>query len=365
LYPDFKYVLEAVFKMPMPGFFSIVKTFGFFVAIAFLIGAWLLKIELQRKERSGLLQPQLFTSRKAKKFLGKEDKEKNINGSIAVYPHQRVGEIVILALVGGLVGAKIFNALETWNEFIHDPVGSLFSGSGLTFYGGLIVATALIYYYCRKHKIDVVHFCDAIAPALMLAYGIGRLGCHFSGDGDWGIFNSAYVSLPDASVKQASIQEFKEVVVSSSEYFTSYFGGIDHVPHSSFVAPDYIPSWLFAFNFPHNVNNEGMLINNCAGQYCHMLPVPVFPTSLYEAVICILLFLLLWIVRNRFKYALHLFGSYLILNGIERFFIEKIKVNYKYDWGFVHPAQSEIISVCLAVTGVIILLMYRKRKIKV
>jgi hypothetical protein len=62
LYPDFKYFLEAVFKMPMPGFFSTIKTFGFFVAIAFLIGARLLKSELERKERSGLLQPRFLSS---------------------------------------------------------------------------------------------------------------------------------------------------------------------------------------------------------------------------------------------------------------------------------------------------------------
>jgi phosphatidylglycerol:prolipoprotein diacylglycerol transferase len=360
LYPDFKYFLEGIFKTEMPGFFGNIKTFGFFMAVAFLLAAWLLKKELEQKERVGLVQPEMVPSKKAKKYLPKEEKEKFTSESIPVYPHQRVGEIVIIALIGGLIGAKIFNALETWDEFIHDPIGSLFSGSGLTFYGGLIVATALIYYYCRKHKIEVVHFCDAIAPALMLAYGIGRFGCHFSGDGDWGIFNSAYVSLPDASIKQATIQEFNSTVVNASQYFDSNFGGINHVPHLSVTATNEIPSWLVASNFPHNVNNEGIAISNCTGEYCHMLPVPVFPTSLYEATICILLFLLLWIVRHRFKYALHLFGLYLLLNGIERFLIEKIKVNYKYDWGFIHPAQSEIISVCLVIIGIVILLMYGK-----
>ncbi len=54
----------------------------------------------------------------------------------------------------------------------------------LTFYGGLIVAGSILIYDTRKHKIDIRHFADAVAPALMLAYGIGRLGCHFSGDDD-------------------------------------------------------------------------------------------------------------------------------------------------------------------------------------
>lgn len=51
-----------------------------------------------------------------------------------------------------------------------------------------------------------------------------------------------------------------------------------------------------------------------------------------------------------------------IMNGLERFLIEKIKVNYHYDWGFIHPVQSEIISVILFITGCSILLFYRSKK---
>jgi phosphatidylglycerol:prolipoprotein diacylglycerol transferase len=128
LYPDLKYFLESIFKTEMPGVFGTIKTFGFFMAMAFLFAAWLLKKELERKEKIGLLQPELLPFKKAKKYLPKEEKEKFTTGSIPVYPHQRVGEIVVIALIGGLIGAKIFNALETWDEFIHDPIRSLFSG---------------------------------------------------------------------------------------------------------------------------------------------------------------------------------------------------------------------------------------------
>jgi len=192
MYPDFQYLFKGLFNIDIKAL-SIIKTFGFFVALAFLAAAWVLKKELQRKEAAGLLQPELLPSEQARKYLSKDDKH-TIQSTIPVYPHQRVGEIIMLALVGGVIGAKIFNALESWKEFVSDPVGSLFSGSGLTFYGGLIVAALLILFYCKRHKISIAYFCDAVAPALMLAYGIGRLGCHFSGDGDWGIFNSAYVT---------------------------------------------------------------------------------------------------------------------------------------------------------------------------
>lgn len=85
--------------------------------------------------------------------------------------------MVVYAALFGFLGAKIFHNLENWNEFIKDPIGSLISFSGLTFYGGLICAAAAIYFYTKKHNIPFMHLADAIAPALMLAYAVGRIGC--------------------------------------------------------------------------------------------------------------------------------------------------------------------------------------------
>ena len=362
MYPDLQFLLEHVLKTNVPSFLGMFKTFGFFVALAFLLSAYVLKKELLRKKANGLLQPEWLPIDKAKKFLSKKEFAEGEGSLEPIFPHQRIGEIIILAAIGGLIGAKVFNAFESWDAFVQDPLNSLLSGSGLTFYGGFIIAAILIIYYCRKHKINLIHFCDAIGPALMLAYAIGRLGCHFSGDGDWGIFNSAYISMPDGSLKAATSQEFHQVLLNSADYFTSNFGPITNVPCTHIKVPSGFPDWLFAMNFAHNVNNEGISIGGCPGSYCHMLPVSVLPTSLYESAICILFFVLLWIVRNKFNYGLHLFGLYLVLNGLERFFIEKIKVNYRYDWGFMHPAQSEIISVILLIIGSGILLFFRNRK---
>jgi hypothetical protein len=72
LYPDFKYFLEGIFKTEMPGFLGTIKTFGFFMAIAFLLAAWLLKTELQRKEKIGLLQPELVPFKKPKNIYRKK-----------------------------------------------------------------------------------------------------------------------------------------------------------------------------------------------------------------------------------------------------------------------------------------------------
>ncbi len=350
MYPDLQHIAQSIFGAPMPQWLGIVKTFGLFLAIAFIVASYVLAAELKRKEKQGLLSPERV-------FKDKNDVEGKL-----VYPHERVGSIVMLALIGGIAGAKIFNAFETWQNFLKDPIGNLFSGGGLTFYGGLIVAGTILIYYTCKHKIDIRHFADSVAPALMLAYGIGRFGCHFSGDGDWGIFNSAYTTISDGLLKKGSVNDFHDAISNASGYFTSNFGLLENVRHLYAPAPSGLPDWLFANNFKHNVIGEGIPLSGCTGSYCSVLPVAVFPTSFYEAIICILLFFLLWLVRKRFKYPLHLFWFYLILNGIERFFVEKIRVNYKYDWGFIHPTQAEIISTILVLIGIGILLFYKKEE---
>jgi phosphatidylglycerol:prolipoprotein diacylglycerol transferase len=266
----------------------------------------------------------------------------------------------MIAAIGGLIGAKVFNALETWDEFIKNPAESLLSSSGLTFYGGLIVATVALMYYARKHQIPFKHLCDAAAPGLMLAYGIGRLGCQFAGDGDWGIFNSAYVTEPNGILRLANHGEFQQVVQTYPQYFIQNFGSIASVPHIYAPAPSWLPQWMFAMNYPHNVNNEGIAIMGCMHNYCAVLPAGVFPTPLYESVVCVGLFFVLWSMRKRLNAPLQMFGLYLILNGIERFLVETIRVNYKYDWGFIHPTQAEILSVVFVIIGLVLLLRVRK-----
>tara|TARA_B100000902_G_scaffold356078_1_gene369456 strand:- start:67 stop:576 length:510 start_codon:yes stop_codon:yes gene_type:complete len=152
---------------------------------------------------------------------------------------------------------------------------------------------------------------DSAAPALMLAYGVGRIGCQMSGDGDWGIVNLA----------------------PKPEWLSMF------------------PDWVWSYNFPNNVINAGVYIEGCTGKFCSVLPQPVWPTSLYEIVMCLILFSILWVIRRKIKLPGIIFGIYLIMNGIERFFIEKIRVNTEYNFlGGI--TQAEIISFCLIITGV-------------
>ena len=102
------------------------------------------------------------------------------------------------------------------------------------------------------------------------------------------------------------------------------------------------------------MNEIGVPISGCTGNYCNQLSPPVFPTTLYEIIACTLLFLVLWLVRKRITIPGRLFALYLMLNGIERFLIEKIRVNTTYTiWGF-HPTQAELISSMMFLVGAIL-----------
>ncbi|MBS1601011.1 MAG: prolipoprotein diacylglyceryl transferase, partial [Bacteroidetes bacterium] len=217
------------------------------------------------------------------------------------------------------------------------------------------------WYYAKKRNIGFWYLNDAAAPSLMLSYALGRIGCQVSGDGDWGIINSAYYTTPDLKVALASSPTyFNAVAAKNPGLYLSQFGSTN-VPHLYVKAPSFLPDWLFAYPYPHNVVNEGLRIPACDGSYCGYLPLPVFPTPFYETLICLLLFFIIWRVRKKFTVPGTLFGFYLVVNGIERFFIEKIRVNTKYDIFGFHPTQAEIISSLLLISGTLLLIILPKK----
>ena len=111
------------------------------------------------------------------------------------------------------------------------------------------------------------------------------------------------------------------------------------------------PDWLWSYSYPHNVLNEGAPIAGCAWKYCNELTTPVFPTSIYEIIMLFMLGAILWSLRKRVKIPGMLFSIYLVFNGLERFFIEKFRVNEKYDVIGFQLTQAEIISVVLILLG--------------
>ena len=373
MYPNLYFLIRDIFGIQLSGL-QLVNTFGFFVALAFVGSGFVLHSELKRKEKLGefipieeevivgapatwgelatsvvfgflfgykllgafliedaLSNPQLFIlSSQGSVGAGigvaalmtylkwrEKDKvklavpEKKI---YLVWPHDRVGDIVLQAALWGFIGAKIFHNLENLNDFAKDPIGSLIAFSGLTFYGGLIIATIAIIFYIKKYKISVIHFADAMAPTMLFAYAAGRIGCHMSGDGDWGIVN------------------------------------LHPKPFS------WLPDWAWAYQYPHNVVNEGERIAGCFGNYCNQLPLPVYPTTFFEIIGTFILFLIMWSFRKKVSQPGILTGVYLVFAGVERLLIEQIRVNNKYEFLPFKPTQAELISVFLIIFGIVFLI---------
>src|SRR5829696_6739973 len=111
-------------------------------------------------------------------------------------------EFIFAALVGGVVGARLWWVVENWSDAKDDIIGSLFSGSGLVFYGGLLGgALAVIGWAWRRGFLEARLF-DMAAPALAAGYAIGRIGCQLAGDGDYGKdWNGPWaMAYPDGTV---------------------------------------------------------------------------------------------------------------------------------------------------------------------
>lgn len=343
--PNLYYALKQLFGIEL-SFLSVFPMFGLLVMCAYLAAASMLTRELKRKEADGLMP-------------GIKEKIKGEEKPRLIMPHQRVPHFMMIALIGGIIGAKVFDCLEDIDRFVADPIGELFSRGGLTFYGGLIVAAVLILRHAHKKKINIRHLLDSFAPALMLAYAIGRLGCQISGDGDWGIYNTAYRVDSIGHVSMMKPSEWTEVTKKYDWYFTQRYSGANIIQHAYFPRTEnsfsqLLPDWFFAQSYPHNVVNDGVPIAGCTEErYCNMLPIGVFPTPLYESIASFLLFFLLWGLRKRMRVPGVLFGIYLFMNGVERFLIEKIRVNTKYHILGFAPTQAELISAALAVGGIV------------
>lgn len=125
-----------------------VHSYGLMMALAFLTCMYMGQREFKRKG----LEPRLASS------------------------------IILWGALGGIIGAKLYSALQDGSLSIRE----LFSNSGLVWYGGLIGGLAVAIWVIRRSSSPFLPTIDALAPLLLLGYGIGRIGCFLSGDGDYG-----------------------------------------------------------------------------------------------------------------------------------------------------------------------------------
>lgn len=94
--------------------------------------------------------------------------------------------VIIAALLGGIFGAKVYSVIEGIREYGLSSLKDFFSGAGLVWYGGLIGGTIAVLVTIKLKHYPILPIIDLIAPLLILGYGIGRIGCFLSGDGDYG-----------------------------------------------------------------------------------------------------------------------------------------------------------------------------------
>lgn len=273
------YFLNINVYLPIP-------TFGAMVAVAFGVSFWIFKLEIVRLENCGLvvstLQPRVQFSSQMSNFS-------------------------VLVMVSGMIGARLFHILEYPSDFISNPLGMIFSRGGFTVIGGLLIGTISAVWYLKRRGYPILPIADAAAPAMMLGYSIGRIGCQLAGDGDWGV-------LSNLALK-----------------------------------PSWLPQWLWAHQYINNIVNE-------------KIPYPgVYPTPIYESVAAVIIFYMLWKLRkNNFGFG-WLFSLYLILSGTERFLVETIRVNSRYEVLGMSFTQAEALSFIFFVLGTIGVVFFSKK----
>lgn len=292
------------FEFPIP-----IYSFGAMVAVAVLVAAWLTSKDLNRMYREGRIS--------AIRVAREDSNGRKTKGTRAASPSELIGPISIIAVVLGIVGAKFFHILENLDRFYADPAGMLFSTGGLTFYGGFIFAGIGIAWYVRSKGLSVGAFADAIAPGLLLGYGIGRIGCYLAGDGDWGICSN----LDDK--------------------------------------PAWIPSFLWSETFPRSIlGADAPTIENCPPW-----ADGVYPTMLYEFGMAAALFAVLWALRRHRFLNGWLFGLYLVFSGVERFLIEQIRTNVEMNIFGLVVTQAMVISSFMVLAGIVLLAILSRKRI--
>jgi len=246
-----------------------ITSFGVFMLLSFLTGGYLLRAELGR--------------------FGQDP--------------EKAWDLVFMAVVGGILGAKGYYIFLNYPRLVSDPTGLIFARGGLVWYGGFLLATAFVLWEIRRQKLPLAQTADAAAPGLALAYAVGRMGCFLVGD-DWGRPTGSWVGI-----------RFPQGAPPTR---------VDIIEREFGITVD-----------PDLVERYGQI-------------VPVHPTQLYEVGLSTLIFFLLWRIRRHRHAPGWLFMLWLALAGMERFLVEFLRA--KDDRFLAGLTIAQVIS--LAIVGV-------------
>jgi len=257
-----------------------ITTFGLMMFLAFVTAAWITGKQLQRY---GL-------------------------------PKELAWDLLAWVAVGGIVGAKLYHIALNFDALLADPLDQLLSRGGLVWYGGLIGGVTAYYLQIRKRTLPLATMFDATAPALALAYAVGRLGCFLVGD-DYGRYTAGPlgVTFPDGGIPPATAGYMRSIG--------------DNIPAT-------IPDSAF---------------------------VPVHPTQLYEIALALIMFAILWRLGRKQLRVGQLFAAYLVMYSIERFGIEFVRAKSDLvSLGGFGISTSQIMSVLLFVIGTFLWVKQRR-----
>ncbi|NOY82367.1 MAG: prolipoprotein diacylglyceryl transferase [Kiritimatiellaeota bacterium] len=213
------------------------------------------------------------------------------------------GNLALTAMLGGIVGARLFYVIENWEEYRRALAEILrIDHGGLVFYGGLFGAVAAVWLRCRRKRLPVWEVGDLFAPALPVGHALGRVGCFLNGccfGRPWrGLFSVLYP--PGSDVHH--VQRIKGI-----------------------CAPD--------------------------SAQC----LPVFPIQLMAAVMNLAIFGILLLAGPRLARRGQLFALYVMLYSSMRFFLEFARGDYLVYIGPFTPAQ--VVCLLLFPVGVVLFVL--------
>jgi phosphatidylglycerol---prolipoprotein diacylglyceryl transferase len=217
------------------------------------------------------------------------------------FPSDYASSIVVWAAIVGIACARLLDIFNNFSAYMANPISMIFSGSGFVWYGGMLGGILGVYLVSRYYRLPWLQTADMCAPALAIGQAIGRIGCQLSGDGDWGLPST----LPWAmSYPRAIVGWNSETVLKLDDHWrlvSGYFPGV------------------------------------------RVHPAPVYETLLYLGV-----FAILWSLRTRVHPAGRLLYLYFMLAGAARFMVEFVRINPRV---FLMFSEAQIIAVGMILFG--------------